>query len=78
MPISNKLEREYTCEACNETFVEGWHDEDARAEAIANGFNPDDCAMVCYYKIMASHENSTAHERHTLAKLLMQEAYRNK
>jgi hypothetical protein len=46
----------YECDKCHGVFVFGWSDEDARAEADENGFDPDDdCGMVCddcYQEIM--------------------------
>lgn len=39
---------EYRCECCHEVFEKGRTDEDAKAEAVANGYDPDDdCGIVC-------------------------------
>lgn len=52
-------ERTYTCELCNRTFVEGWTDEEAKAETKdVFGVDPasTDCAKVCdscYKQLMA-------------------------
>lgn len=49
----------YTCEECGGTFVEGWPDEDAQAEAVRNfGVRGDTAGMArvcddCYHDIMA-------------------------
>lgn len=38
---------EYRCSMCKGIFKSGWTDEEAKAEAEANGFNPDTCAVIC-------------------------------
>jgi hypothetical protein len=36
----------FRCEMCGGVFAMG-DEEEARAEAIANGLDPDDCGLVC-------------------------------
>ncbi len=48
----------FTCGECGGEFDFEWSDEEARAEAIRNGFNPDsdDMAIICdncYQKVMS-------------------------
>lgn len=41
---------EYQCDNCKGVFEKGWSDEEADAEAIANGFGPldeDDNVLIC-------------------------------
>jgi hypothetical protein len=43
----NATEEEFRCELCGKTFPMG-DDAEARAEALANGFDPDDdCGLTC-------------------------------
>ena len=37
----------YKCEMCHEEFEFGWGDEEAKQEAIDNGFDVNDCGVVC-------------------------------
>lgn len=37
----------YECEMCGEEFEFGWSDEEAKQEAIDNGFDINDCGIVC-------------------------------
>lgn len=46
---------EYKCARCGETFETEWTDEEAKVEAKNNGFNIEDCDVVCddcYKEIM--------------------------
>lgn len=53
----------YTCADCGGTFEEGWSDEEAQAETVANfGVRGDSSGMVkvcddCYKAIMAGLNN---------------------
>ena len=38
---------QYRCEMCREAFGYGWTEEEAKAEADKNGFDTDDCGVVC-------------------------------
>lgn len=38
---------QYRCEMCGGIFDFAWSDEDARAEAIANGFADMECGLIC-------------------------------
>lgn len=42
-------EREFTCANCHQTFVSGWTEKEARAEAEAlwGGVEPDEAVTVC-------------------------------
>jgi hypothetical protein len=39
----------FTCAVCEETFDQGWSEEEAKAELAETfpGFVPADCALVC-------------------------------
>lgn len=55
---------EFECAQCGDKFVTAWSDEDARAEARANGFDPDAVGMAivcddCYTKDIAPRFNLT-------------------
>ena len=39
--------RTYTCEACGGSFVDGWTEEEAIAEAVELGMDLDNSARVC-------------------------------
>lgn len=51
------VEREYTCAACDGTFISDWTEEDARAEAEENfGTHHQNMVEVCedcYRNLMA-------------------------
>lgn len=57
---------EFTCGECGETFEMGWTDDEAKAEATANGFDLDaDNVIVCdpcYEAIMAYAIETGLHE----------------
>ena len=38
---------EYRCEMCGGVFSYGWSDDEAKAEANANGFDVANCGVVC-------------------------------
>ena len=38
---------EYRCAECLEVYEKSWTDEEAAAEATANGFDGMDCVVVC-------------------------------
>lgn len=38
---------EFRCEMCDGIYLRGWTEEEAKAEAVANGFDVNDCGMVC-------------------------------
>lgn len=40
---------QFRCQECGEfqDFDPSWSEEDARREALSNGFDPDHCVLVC-------------------------------
>lgn len=45
--MSDTAKTTYTCAQCNGVFERGWTDEEAKAEQAENGWQDEDCAMVC-------------------------------
>lgn len=43
------MSEKYTCTMCQQEFLKGWSDEEAKAELGENfpGFEPDECDVVC-------------------------------
>lgn len=44
-----EIQEEYTCEMCGETYIKGWSNEEAKAEAEENfpGMDLTDSGLVC-------------------------------